>query len=372
MSTLVTRAGKGSPLTHNEVDANFNNLNTDKIQSGNTVAALTITSATVTDLAVTGITSFDGAQGTSGQVLTSAGTGATPTWTTPTTGTVTSVTGTAPVVSSGGATPAISMAAATTSVNGYLTSTDWTTFNGKISSQWTTTGSNIYYNTGSVGIGTSSPSGKLHVSGGSNPQIVFDDASSRTYGIGVTSSAMSFYDVTGAAERMRIDSSGGLFIGTTTNANNGAMIVQQASNGTGITVNGVNNTSGAVFMYFTEAGANCGYIQRIGTTGAVVYATSSDYRLKENVKPMTGALATVAKLKPVTYDWKTGGSAQGFIAHELQEVIPDAVTGVKDQLNEDGSINAQGIDQSRIVAILTAAIKELNAKVDALEAKLGK
>jgi hypothetical protein len=84
-----------------------------------------------TDLSVTGTTSFDGSQGTAGQVLTSAGTGATPTWTTPTTGTVTSVTGTSPVVSSGGATPAISMPAATTSVNGYLTSTDWTTFNGK-------------------------------------------------------------------------------------------------------------------------------------------------------------------------------------------------------------------------------------------------
>ena len=68
--------------------------------------------------------------GTSGQVLTSAGAG-TPTWTTPTTGTVTAVTGTAPVVSSGGATPAISMAAASATVNGYLTSTDWATFNGK-------------------------------------------------------------------------------------------------------------------------------------------------------------------------------------------------------------------------------------------------
>ena len=82
MSTIVTRSGKGSPLTHNEVDTNFSNLNTDKIQSGNTVAALTITSASVTDLAVTGITSFDGAQGTAGQVLTSAGTGNTPTWAT--------------------------------------------------------------------------------------------------------------------------------------------------------------------------------------------------------------------------------------------------------------------------------------------------
>jgi hypothetical protein len=80
MSTIVTRSGKGSPLTHVEVDANFTNLNTDKIQSGNTVAALTITSASVVDLAVTGITSFDGSEGTAGQVLTSAGTGNTPAW----------------------------------------------------------------------------------------------------------------------------------------------------------------------------------------------------------------------------------------------------------------------------------------------------
>ena len=96
-----------------------------------TLGATTPKNASVVDLSVTGTLSFDAAQGTAGQVLTSAGTGATPTWTTPTTGTVTSVTGTAPVVSSGGATPAISMAAATGSVNGYLTSTDWTTFNGK-------------------------------------------------------------------------------------------------------------------------------------------------------------------------------------------------------------------------------------------------
>jgi hypothetical protein len=96
-----------------------------------TIGATTAAAGSFTNLSVTGTTSFDGAQGSAGQVLTSAGTGNTPTWTTPTTGTVTSVTGTAPVVSSGGATPAISMPAATGSVDGYLTSTDWTTFNSK-------------------------------------------------------------------------------------------------------------------------------------------------------------------------------------------------------------------------------------------------
>jgi hypothetical protein len=103
------------------------------------IGGTTAVAGSFTDLSVTGTTSFDGSQGTAGQVLTSAGTGATPTWTTPTTGTVTSVTGTAPVVSSGGNTPAISMAAATGSVNGYLTSTDWTTFNNKTSNTGTVT-----------------------------------------------------------------------------------------------------------------------------------------------------------------------------------------------------------------------------------------
>ena len=96
-----------------------------------TIGATTPKNGSFVDFSVTGTTSFDGSQGTAGQVLTSAGTGATPTWTTPAAGTVTSVTGTAPVVSSGGATPAISMAAASSTVNGYLTSTDWNTFNNK-------------------------------------------------------------------------------------------------------------------------------------------------------------------------------------------------------------------------------------------------
>jgi hypothetical protein len=109
-----------------------------------TIGATTAAAGSFTNLSVTGTTSFDGSQGTVGQVLTSAGTGATPTWTTPTNGTVTSVTGTAPVVSSGGNTPAISMPAATTSVDGYLTSTNWNTFNNKASlSSNTFTGNQI-------------------------------------------------------------------------------------------------------------------------------------------------------------------------------------------------------------------------------------
>jgi hypothetical protein len=95
------------------------------------IGASTPLAGTFTDLGVTGTLSFDSAQGSSGQVLTSQGSGVTPIWTTPTTGTVTSVSGTAPISSSGGATPAISISQATTSTDGYLSSTDWNTFNGK-------------------------------------------------------------------------------------------------------------------------------------------------------------------------------------------------------------------------------------------------
>jgi hypothetical protein len=114
----------------------FSVVNADTLVLTNDLAIAyggTNSSATPTAGAVpygTGTAYAFSAAGTAGQVLTSQGAG-TPTWTTPTTGTVTSVTGTSPVVSSGGATPAISMPAATTSVSGYLTSTDWNTFNGK-------------------------------------------------------------------------------------------------------------------------------------------------------------------------------------------------------------------------------------------------
>jgi hypothetical protein len=120
---------------------------------------------------------------------------------------------------------------------------------------------------------------------------------------------------------------------------------------------------------FRKAGTIVGSISV--TTTATAYNTSSDYRLKENVQQMVGALARVVALKPCTYKWKADGSdGEGFIAHELQAVVPDCVTGEKDAVNEDGSIKPQGIDTSFLVATLTAAIQELNAKVEAQAAEI--
>ena len=84
---------------------------------------------------------------------------------------------------------------------------------------------------------------------------------------------------------------------------------------------------------------------------------------------MQNALATVAQLNPVTYTWKADGSdGQGFIAHELQAVVPDCVTGEKDAVDADGNPVYQGIDTSFLVATLVAAIQELKSDFDAYKA----
>ena len=120
-------------------------------------------------------------------------------------------------------------------------------------------------------------------------------------------------------------------------------------------------------MSFFNDNGRVGYIGTSGT--ATSYNTSSDYRLKENIAPMTGALDTVLQLKPVTYKWKVDGSdGQGFIAHELQAVVPDCVTGEKDAVDAEGNPQYQGIDTSFLVATLTAAIQEQQALITQLQA----
>ena len=86
---------------------------------------------------------------------------------------------------------------------------------------------------------------------------------------------------------------------------------------------------------------------------------------------MTNGLETVSALKPVSYKWKADSSiGEGFIAHELQNVVPLAVIGKKDAVDKDGNIDAQCVDYSKLVVHLVAAIQELSAKVEALEAKV--
>jgi hypothetical protein len=173
---------------------------------------------------------------------------------------------------------------------------------------------------------------------------------------------------------MTLDGSGNLLVGKTSSS--GATVGFEASTA------GFVSTASNTFAGWMNRTTSDGDILRFArnatgvgsvsvTTTATSYNTSSDYRLKENIAPMTGALATVAQLKPVTYQWKSDGSAgQGFIAHELAAVVPDAVTGEKDAVDEEGKPVYQGIDTSFLVATLTAAIQELKAEVDSLKSEL--
>jgi hypothetical protein len=130
-------------------------------------------------------------------------------------------------------------------------------------------------------------------------------------------------------------------------------------------------SDGAGFTYyvFQHGGSGVGSISYNGS--GVSYNTTSDYRLKEDVQPMAGALAKIAALKPCTYKWKADGSdGQGFIAHELQAVMPDCVTGAKDAVDAEGNPVYQGIDTSFLVATLTAAIQEQQAIITSLTARI--
>jgi hypothetical protein len=165
---------------------------------------------------------------------------------------------------------------------------------------------------------------------------------------------------TGGSERMRINSGGQVNINTTGDTN--ALLVVNGGGNHALRTQR-DGTATATQMAIVNGNGQVGSIQTSGTSTS--YNTSSDYRLKENIVPMTGALAKVNALKPVNFKWKSDGiDGQGFIAHELQEIIPDAVVGEKDALDKNGNPEYQGIDTSFLVATLTAALQETKALID--------
>ena len=254
---------------------------------------------------------------------------------------------------------------------------------------------------GNVGVGTSSPSQKLEVAGnmyintsgnpylqiktsgaGNNPYIRMQ-ADTNYWNIQSTFSNTNddlLFQYNGT-ERMRLDSSGNLLVGKTGRLA-GEKLSVEASGASGNTcafiygsaddraivislhAGSSGGTSRKHYAFLDGGGFERGYITVNGSS--TTYATSSDYRLKENIAPMAGALSVVQQLKPCTYTWKNSGIAgQGFIAHELAEVCPDAVTGEKDAVDAEGNPQYQGIDTSFLVATLTAAIQELKTINDA-------
>jgi len=275
---------------------------------------------------------------------------------------------------------------------------------------------------GNVGINVTSPSTPLHVDCGAPSSsdktiatfqsqaarqigFVWDDNES-TMGIAtLTNHSMTFHTNGNSNERMRIDGNGDLLIGKTsaTDSTVGTWIDAdgrffQTSNNN-YTAQFRRNGSDGVVVYFLNDGSIAGNISISGSTAA--YNTSSDYRLKTDVQPMTGASARVQALNPVNFEWISDGTrVDGFLAHEAATVVPEAITGEKDAMrdeeyevtpaveatfDEEGNVlteaveavmgtrnvpDYQGIDQSKIVPLLTAALQEALTKIDSLETRL--
>jgi hypothetical protein len=172
-------------------------------------------------------------------------------------------------------------------------------------------------------------------------------------------------------ERMRITSTGAVFIGSTTSPNTANLNLICSSSIASISSD-VSGGSNSLRTHFVFSNGN-GVVGSITTNGsATAYVTSSDYRLKENITLLDGAIARLNQLPVHRFNFIADPDTvvDGFIAHEAAAVVPECVTGEKDEEDENGDPVYQGIDQSKVVPLLTAALQEAIAMINALEARI--
>jgi hypothetical protein len=184
----------------------------------------------------------------------------------------------------------------------------------------------------------------------------------------------------GGAEAMRIDSSGRVGIANTTPNYNLEIGESDGVANRGLSFN-LNNNVGQIRTrsnlsdtqtHYEIINSN-GVVGTIRTSGsATSFNTSSDHRLKENVNYNFDATTRLKQLKPARFNFiaDANTTVDGFIAHEVQEIIPEAISGKKDAVDEKGNILPQGIDQSKLTPILTKALQEAIAKIEQLEARI--
>jgi hypothetical protein len=228
---------------------------------------------------------------------------------------------------------------------------------------------------------------------GIQPQILLHetDTDKDAY-FGVSGSQAWFYSAdsiplkfgTADTERMRVTSGGSLCIGVDTTANSEKLRVDSTgSTGTVFLRHGSTDDVGMMIMRHSRntGGTAAGYIkfQDAGgtvrgfidaTTSGTTYSTSSDYRLKENITAISDGITRLKTLKPSKFNF-IGDSriVDGFLAHEVT-AVPEAITGTKDEVDADKNPVYQGIDQSKLVPLLTAALQEAVAKIEVLETKV--
>ena len=208
--------------------------------------------------------------------------------------------------------------------------------------------------------------------GSANEVLIGGTHNNTTYN---TATSVKFYTAssdtsTTPSERMRISSTGELLINGTSNVGIGRISINfDRATHAGIELKDA-TTSSARQLRFKNANGTVGEI--VSTGSSTTYFTSSDHRLKENVVDMTGAIARVKQLAPKRFNFIADDTVtvDGFIAHEAQTVVPEAVGGEHNEVDDDGNAVMQGIDQSKLVPLLTGALREAIAKIETLETEM--
>jgi len=267
---------------------------------------------------------------------------------------------------------------------------------------------------GKVGIGTTtSPGSALHITTGNSTGEIRLSTSISHSASGGTNNKLSFYNTANSVSEMgsirgvqhnqytygNID----VYLNNANSINHhtrfyytGAMIVGSTTISHTDEVKNVIFPSGGMYNVYNlsstnewwvtnNLASNSGYTTKIdfrtqntsrgyiGITGSTVnYVGNSDYRLKENYKYDFDATSLIKAMKPLQFTWKEEpmrGTQTGFLAHELKEVCPYVVEGEKDEMRDDGIIRPQGVDQGKLVAVLTKALQEAITRIEALEAK---
>jgi len=235
---------------------------------------------------------------------------------------------------------------------------------------------------GRVGIGTNSPSSTLEVRASSaTHQLVSinrEDSDTGALFLGCNASnngiiAANNTDIlfgrdlsNSFTERMRLTNDGKLLVNRT--STDGSGMLQVAVSTVGITT-ATGSQSSTTHLEFRNQSGTVGTIKTSGNNSS--FNTSSDYRLKENVVAIADGIRRLKQLKPKKFNWisdETNTLLDGFLAHEVADVIPEAVTGEKDAVDTDGKPIWQQIDHSKLVPLLVSAVQELITKVEILEA----
>jgi hypothetical protein len=426
MSTIVTRAGKGSPLTHTEVDNNFTNLNTDKYQSGN--------NASFGTLSATGATTFSGTTVISGSLTanTLSSSSATITGGTINSTAIGGTTAAAGKFTTLEATGVTTVQAGTVSLPAITTSGDTNTgifFPAADTIAFTEGGVEAMRidSSGNVGIGTSSPSARLQVnqttSAGGGITVVGSSAntgltsdfgslslqntnttngnynilgfvndqggfSSSIIGVytshtsGAQSGELAFFtrNVGSYAERMRLTSAGDLLVGTTNSsltAGQGFKAIYNSGTDpyVGAVMASSSNSQTNYHLYSTGAGAYRFYVGMGGTISATsaTITTISDQRLKENIVDIDVGLDAVMALKPRKFDWKAGKGKdkkgdRGWIAQEFETVFPEMIDTWKDPAPE-GEEPYKAVNAD-LIPVLVKAIQEQQQIINDLKARI--